>query len=343
MKKLVCMILALMLMLSGCSKEPEKFQTQFYDAFDTVTVITLFCTSEKQFDSYIEIIHDEMMRLHRLFDIYNDYDGINNVKKINDFAGKEPVKCEPEIIELLSEGVTAHKDTGGTVNIALGSVLRLWHDARDNASENPEQAKAPDYDELMKASEHTDIEKLIIDTENETVYLEDPEMSLDVGAFAKGWAVERAAQLARDKGLESGLISAGGNVAVIGIPLDGRNSWSIGIQNPDGDGLFDAVTGADIAAVTSGDYERFFVADGMRYHHIINPETLFPADRYRAVTVIHKDSGIAEMLSTPIFILSEENGETLAEKYSADVLWIYADGTFKATDGYLDRSSSLSG
>ena len=342
MKKVILTVLALMFALTGCSKEPEKFQTQFSDAFDTVTVVTLFCTSEKQFDGYVELIHDEMMRLHRLFDIYNDYDGINNVKKINDFAGKEPVECEPEIIELLSEGAAAHKDTGGTVNIALGSVLRIWRDARENASGNPQYAAAPSYEELASAYEHTDIEKLVIDAENRTVYLEDSEMSLDVGAFAKGWAVERAAQLAREKGLKSGIISAGGNVAVIGIPLDGRDSWSIGIQNPDGNGLFDAVNGSDIAAVTSGDYERFFVADGVSYHHIINPETLFPADRYRAVTVIHEDSGIAEMLSTPIFILPEEKGEELAEKYSAEVLWIYADGTFKATDGYLARSSNFS-
>ena len=341
MKKLILTVLILTLVLTGCSKQPEKFQTTFSDAFDTITVVTLFCTSEKQFDNYVEIIHDEMMRLHRLFDIYNDYDGINNVKKINDFAGKEPVECAPEIIELLSEGVTAHKDTGGTVNVALGSVLRIWHDARDIASENPDQAKAPDYKDLLRAYEHTDIEKLIIDAENKTVYLEDPEMSLDVGAFAKGWAVERAVQLAREKGLKSGVISAGGNVAVVGIPLDGRDSWSIGIQSPDGNGLFDAVAGSDIAAVTSGDYERFFIADGVSYHHIINPETLFPADRYRSVTVLHEDSGIAEMLSTPIFILPEKEGEALAEKYSAEVLWIYADGTFKATDGYLARSLNL--
>ena len=341
MKKLILTVLILTLVLTGCSKQPEKFQTTFSDAFDTITVVTLFCTSEKQFDNYVEIIHDEMMRLHRLFDIYNDYDGINNVKKINDFAGKEPVECAPEIIELLSEGVTAYKASGGTVNVALGSVLRIWHDARDIASENPDQAKAPDYEDLLRAYGHTDIEKLIIDAENKTVYLEDPEMSLDVGAFAKGWAVERAVQLAREKGLKSGVISAGGNVAVVGIPLDGRDSWSIGIQSPDGNGLFDAVAGLDIAAVTSGDYERFFIADGVSYHHIINPETLFPADRYRSVTVLHEDSGIAEMLSTPIFILPEKEGEALAEKYSAEVLWIYADGTFKATDGYLARSLNL--
>jgi len=350
MKRIIITALAAVLLLSGCvdkkpvdepKEETEKFQTMFDDVFDTVTTVTAYCGSQEEFDNYVQIIRGEMQRLHHFFDIYNDYEGINNLKTVNDMAGIEPVKCAPEIIELITEGVTAHEESGGAVNITIGSVIRLWHDARKNAEKNPDLAAVPDMAALEAAAVHTDITKLVIDEAAGTLYLEDPKMSLDVGAFAKGWAVERTARLVREAGMISGLISAGGNVIVIGKPLDDRDAWSVGVRDPFSDGLFDAINAADLAVVTSGDYERFFTVDGVNYHHIIDPATLFPATRFSSVTILHTDSGIADMLSTPVFVLPHEAGAALVEKYSAQALWIYADGTFKATDGYAAHSSSL--
>ena len=341
MKKWLLSMLALLIILSGCSPKTEKFQTEFTDVFDTVTIVTAYCTNEAEFKKYVEVIRDEMRRMHHFFDIYNDYNGINNIKTINDMAGIAPVECAPEIIELINEGIEAYEESGGAVNIALGSVLRLWHDARDAAGRDPAGAAVPDMDALLAAVPHTDITKLVVDTDASTVYLEDAEMSLDVGAFAKGWAVERAARAAQEAGLKSGLISAGGNVLVIGAPLDGRDAWGVAIQNPNGGEYYDVVAATDLAAVTSGDYERFFTVDGVNYHHIIDPVTLFPATHFRSVTILHPDSGIADMLSTPLFVLPYEQGAALAEKYSAEALWIHPDGTFSATDGYLAKSSTL--
>ena len=340
MRKIIA-LLAVFVLFSGCSRAPQKYQTEFFDSFDTITTVTAYCKNESEFDKYAAAVHDEMLRLHRLFDIYNTYDGINNLKTVNDMAGIAPVVCEPELITLVTLGVSAFTETSGVVNIALGSVLRIWHDARIAASENPANAAVPSADALTKAAQHTDIGGVIIDVEAGTIFLADTETSLDVGSTAKGWAVERAAQLVRKAGLKSGIISAGGNIVAIGSPADGRKSWSVGIRNPKGGDMFDVASAVDISIVTSGGYERNFTSGGKTYHHIIDPETLIPAVDFDAVTVLHPDSAIADMLSTALFVLPPDEAREFAAQYSADALWIFADGSHTATDGYLSRSEHL--
>lgn len=135
----------------------------------------------------------------------------------------------------------------------------------------------------------------MIDEAASTVYLADPEMRLDVGAVAKGYAVERACRAAEEKGIESLLVSVGGNVRAIGS-MDGRGSpWKVGVQNPgmgEGGPQFLCTVGLrDRSLVTSGSYQRYYTVDGKTYHHIIDPETLMPAAYYTAVSVLTPDSG----------------------------------------------------
>ena len=118
--------------------------------------------------------------------------------------------------------------TGGKVNAAMGGVLRIWHDYRKQGTEDPEAARLPTVQELEAAAAHTDFGDVEIDEDAGTVYLRDPEMSLDVGALAKGFAVQSAIDKAKEAGMVSGFINAGGNVSVIGKPLDGRDAWVIG-------------------------------------------------------------------------------------------------------------------
>ena len=143
--------------------------------------------------------------------------------------------------------------------------------------------------ELLKAAaEHVDINDMVIDEKEGTVYLADPEMSLDVGGIAKGYAVEQVGRYIMEQGFTDGLISVGGNVRSFGRKGNGE-LWSIGVRNPDpeGDDLYTVLI-TDRSLVTSGDYIPLLPVDGKRYHHIIDPETLMPSEYFRAVTIICK-------------------------------------------------------
>ncbi len=337
------LLLLLGFAVTGC--QAQKYETSFSDLFDTYTTITGYSKSEDEFSVYAAAIYDTMWYYHQLFDIYHEYEGIVNLKTINDNAGGSPIVVSQDLFDFLLWAKEAYSTTGGSVNIALGPVLRLWEDCRTKSESGSGSASIPDATSLSEALLHTHIDGLILDPSTLTVYLSDPEASLDVGALAKGYAVEMAAKKALDAGFTSGLINAGGNVRCIGMPQDGRrNAFSIGIQNPNETAetsLFDTVQVTDLSIVTSGDYQRYFIVDGTRYHHILDPATAMPANRFRSVTVIHADSKIADMLSTALFILPYEKGLALATSYEAEVLWIFGDLTWEATDGYKAMSQTL--
>jgi thiamine biosynthesis lipoprotein len=230
----------------------------------------------------------------------------------------------------------ACEDTYGAVNIALGPVLAVWHDHRERALTGGE-ASIPSPLELAAA--HTSAEDILVDRQRSTVFLRYGDMRLDVGALAKGYAVQKTIERLRDAGLKSGLINAGGNVAVIGKPLDGRDAWNIGVHAPTEDGdrskLLDVLRLTEGAAVTSGNDQRYYIVDGRRRHHIIDPKTLFPAEGVKSVTVLHPSSATADILSTAAFILPLDRGRALIAKHGAEALWVMADGTLAATKGYL--------
>ena len=176
----------------------ERYQAQFFDCFDTVTTITGYAKSQEDFSQKVGLLQEKLMFYHKLYDIYHTYDGMNNIKNINDAAGKEVVKVEPEIIELLKLGRDMYEKTGGEVQIAYGSVLSLWHKYRQEGIEHPDQAELPPQEELNRRAKHTNMEKMILDEKASTVYLSDKEMSLDVGSIGKGYAVSRLAEYARE-------------------------------------------------------------------------------------------------------------------------------------------------
>ena len=193
-------------------------------------------------------------------------------------------------------------------------------------------------EELEAAAEHTGFGLLEIDAENCTLRLTDPEASLDVGALGKGYATERAAEYLESVGAESYVLNIGGNIRIIGTKPDG-SGWNTGIRDPqDPDGSFAvSLDLSDTACVTSGTYERYYMVDGEKYHHIIDKDTLYPADYFESLTVVTKDSGLADALSTALFCMSYEDGLALAEKLGVDVLWIFPDGDIRYTSGLEAR------
>jgi thiamine biosynthesis lipoprotein len=321
------------------SGRDRKFSAEFFGTFDTVVTFTAFAPDEAEFERFLGVVRGEMERMSRLFDIYNSYEGVVNVKTTNEAAGTTPLKVDREILDLLALAKNAHDETEGALNAALGPVLAIWHDARNRAASG--DTEPPAQEELEKAANHTSIQDVIIDDENGTVLLRYPDMRLDVGAIAKGYAAQKAVDRVRAAGLASGIINAGGNVVIIGPPLDGRGAWNIGVSAPEPDGaslMIDVLALSGGSVVTSGNYQRYFMSGGKIYHHIIDPKTLYPAENVKSVTVIHPDSATADMLSTAAFIMTPEDARALLTKHGAEAIWMTDGGAGVATPGYLEFS-----
>lgn len=319
------------------NKKLQRYQGQFFDCFDTVTTITGYARSQKDFSQKMKLLQEKLMYYHQLYDIYHTYDGMNNMKSINDAAGKKPVKVDTEILNLLKLGMEMYDKTGGKLQIAYGSVLSLWHEYRELGMEQPVQAELPPKEELDKRARHTDLEKLILDEEASTVYLADENMSLDVGSIGKGYAVQKLAEYAREIDLEHVLISVGGNVCAVGTKADGT-PWLVGVENPDTQSSQPYVCSVELAdqsIVTSGDYQRYYEVDNIRYCHIIDPDTNMPPEYYSSVSVITKDSGIADALSTSLFSMEYEAGLDLVESLDGvEAMWIEKDGNIRYSRGF---------
>ena len=322
-------------------KELTRYTATFLDVFDTRTEIVGFAKDKEKFAEDAQLIKDRLIYYNQLYDIYNDYPGVNNIKTINDNAGISPVEVDPEIIALLEFSIDTYNETDGAVNIALGSVLSLWHRQREIGIADPERAKLPDADALKEASHHTDITGIIIDKEKSTVYLSDPEMSLDVGSTGKGYAVQRVMEYAREKGLNNVLLSLGGNISCIGTRIDGSN-FRLGIQNPDVYSDEQYIEMVDIndgeCVVSSGDYQRFYEVNGVRYCHIIDPDTLYPSDEFAAVSVITDDSGKADSYSTALYTMSLDEGMAFVEERdNVEAMWVMHDGEKIYSDNFKEK------
>ena len=305
----------------------EKNSVVFYDFFDTVSEISDYSGKGKEsFNAAVKMVESLLDYYHRAFDIYHEYDGMNNIATINRKAGVEPVRVDRAIIEFLEYSREIHDLTGGNVNIAMGSVLSIWHKYREIGAEIPPMSA------LTEANLHTDITKMVINFEDSTVYLADAKMSLDVGAIAKGYACQKFAEQLEAAGYSSYVLDLGGNLKAIGKKPDGT-SWRTAVKNPDIASsepyiyYFDI---ADTSVVTSGDYQRYYTVNGVRYHHIINKDTLMPADYFSSVTIITKDSSLADGLSTALFNMDYDSGLALATSIGGiAVVWVTKDGQVK--------------
>lgn len=327
----------------GSTKTVQKtrYSSSFLDVFDTVTQVVGYAETEEEFKEYSKTVKERLEYYHKLYDIYNDYEGIANIKTINDKAGIEAVKVDKDIIDLLKFSKEMYTQTGGKVNIAMGSVLRIWHDIREEATNSLTPVSLPDMAELTAANQYVDIEKLIINEEESTVFLADENMRLDVGSTAKGYATEQVARYLKEQGIDNIMLSVGGNVRAVGSKLDDSGNpipWSVGIQNPDTTSENQSIVVVNIedkTLVTSGVYERYFTVDGKNYHHIISPDMLYPGENYLSVSILCDDSGQADALSTAVFNMDLEQGKALIESMeNVEAMWILPDMSIVYSSGF---------
>ena len=340
--KLITISLALCLLLScvclpSCSKPVEKFSSYSFDYFDTVTTITGYAKDKESFDTIAADILTELGEYHRLFTIYHRFDGLENLCTINQVTNGEhrTVTVDRRIIDMLLYAKEMYTLTNGRVNIAMGSVLSLWHDYREIGMDDPASATLPPMSRLEEAAKHTDIDNLVIDEEALTVTITDPEMKLDVGAIAKGYAVEMVAQSMEKKGISGYILNVGGNVRAVGARADG-SGWITGIESPvEDEGYLDYLSLTRESLVTSGSYQRYYLVDGKRYHHIIHPDTLMPAEGFLSVSVLTPRSSDGDALSTALFCMSVEEGMALvASMPNTEAQWVLSDGTRRLSDGW---------
>jgi len=334
---LLCALLLTSLAAFSSCGGMKRYSHTDVTVFDTQTVILGYDKSEEEFQKKAELIMERLTFYHELYDIYYNYEGKNNLKTVNDNAGKSPVEVDGAIIDLLEYCIDMYELTDGKTNVAMGSVLKIWHRYRTEGIADPERAALPKMEELQAAAEHCSIDDLVIDREKKTVYLKDGEMSLDVGAVAKGYATQMVAEYIEEQGFSGFALSVGGNVKCIGERADGKK-WEIGVQNPDlsaESAYFTKVYLTDQSLVTSGVYQRFYTVNGKEYHHIIDPDTLMPKREFASVSVITDHSGLADALSTALFNMTLEEGERLVESLEGTVaVWVYENGEVRRAKGF---------
>ncbi len=348
-RRIICLLCALLALSPafGAGAQPclseegmEKFTFRELSIFDTEITLIGFAPSREAFDSVCEEVFDALRYLDRVFDAYHGDAEINNLYEVNRLAAEAPVEVPEELFRLIAWCKEMWENGLRSTNIAMGAVLSIWHEYRENGTKEPDSASLPPMEALQEAAAHVSLDDVILDPEKQTVFFSDPALLLDVGAVAKGWAADAVLPLLMER-MPSFLLSLGGNVYAGEPPLDGRSAWAVGVQNPRpgewadrGGAILDIMDVTGLTVVTSGDYWRYYTVDGVKYHHIIDPDTLMPSRQAVSVTVICKSSALADFLSTTLFVLSWEEGLRLTERIEGvEALWVLPDGTVHSTPG----------
>ncbi len=335
---LVVLIVILLILNKDDGSEPKNrvFYGMTTDGklepyFDTPCVVYDYSgMSEDEFDGICLGIEKRLEKYHKLFNIYNEYDGVVNLAYLNSRAGEGEIEISDELFEFLEYCVSVCELSGGEVNIAMGSVLSIWHDYREAAFDDPDSAAIPTTDELLAAARHIDLSDIVLREDGRTVELLDPEMRLDVGALGKGYAAEMIAQWLISEGVSGFVLDFGGNIRAVGEKPSGEG-WRTGIIDPDGSGYVRYFDIKNTSVVTSGDYERYYTVADKRYHHIIDKDTLMPAEHFASVSIVTESSALADGLSTALFCMTHEEGLALIESLreqgiTVRVVWVGFDG-----------------
>ena len=339
-KLLLVLICMLVVLFTSCIKNPpttEPGQTPAQTSgqpitksdylLGTVVDITIY---DKQDET---IIDKAMARIKEIEDKMT----INNAETseiiaLNQAAGKSEVKVSPDTFDVLERGIYYSELAKGRFDITVGPIVKLWNIGT-------EYAAVPDPKVLKEKIELIDFHKLHLDKNNLTAKLDEPDMQVDLGAIAKGYAADEVAEILKANGVQHAIINLGGNVLTVGGKVNG-DPWKIGIQdpfNPRGDYL-GIISLSDKTVVTSGTYERYFEQDGKRYHHILDPRTGYPAENEVAsVSIITEKSMDGDGNSTSVLLLGLEEGMKFVESQKGvEAIFVTYDKKVYITSGLKD-------
>lgn len=269
----------------------------------------------------INAAFDEIARIESMMSHWRDD---SELARVNQMAGLQPVEVAPELLEVVKRGIGVSRMTGGAFDITIETVSRLWQI-------EGEEPKVPSKEAIKDALGRVGYRHVQLDEGKGTIFLDEPDIRIGLGGVAKGYAVDRAIAVLRKRGIRSAMISAGGDMALLG--KDGEQPWRIGVKDPRHPsqmiGWFDA---SDTTVHTSGDYERFVMIEGKRYHHILDPETGHPSDGVWAVTVVTQDGTLGDALATGIHVLGPRKGMRLVESLEGvEAIVIDSGGKLKSS------------
>jgi thiamine biosynthesis lipoprotein len=306
------------LSLSGCSKG-DKLYKETQVVMDTFCTITVVSPSRQKAEEAIKAGFAEIKRLEHLL---NYFSPDSEVTAINKAAGIRPVKVSKETLDVIKKAIEIADITGGAFDPTIGPVIKLWKFSELSSNPSP-----PSQETIKDTLELVDYKSIKINEATSEVYLEKKGMELDLGGIAKGYAADKAIEVIKTRGIRSALVAIAGDIKGFGLKPD-RRPWKIGIQNPRPEVSNSSKKWEDIFATlylnnraisTSGDYQRFFIKDGKRYHHILDPETGYPATSgLISVSVLAPEGYIADSLSTAVFVMGYQKGLALLESMGLD-------------------------
>jgi thiamine biosynthesis lipoprotein len=315
------LVLPVVLSMTGCARSdhPESLAAGLVDAsrlaMGSEVHLTAWTTDRASAPAAFEAVFQEFERLEALMSVWRDG---SDIVRLNEAAGRAPVRVSPEVMDALQAAFEAGTQTSGAFDVTFGALSGLWKFDHDQDNRIPARAA------VLARLPLVDYRRLELDAAAGTAHLTRPGMRAHLGGIGKGYAVDRAASILRARGLRDFMIQAGGDLYVSGTR--GDRPWRLGIRDPRGPAgaSFAALDLADAAFSTSGDYERYFMQNGRRYHHIIDPRTGEPARGSRSVTITAKTATVADALSTGVFVLGPEAGMALVERL-ADVDAVIVD------------------
>ncbi|AFK86314.1 ApbE family lipoprotein [Thermoanaerobacterium aotearoense SCUT27] len=326
-KKVVAIIVTMLIAVSvvGCGNNDQQYtRTDFM--MDTVMQVTAYGRNAKK------AVDESMNKLREIDNLMSSQKSGSDVQKINDNAGVKYVKVNPETFYVIKTALKYSKISDGYFDITVAPLVNLWGIGTDHAH-------VPTESQIKDAMKYINYKDVLLDEKNDEVKLSRKGMAIDLGGIAKGFAADEVENIMKENGIKHALINLGGSsVYLYGSKPDGSN-WNIGIQNPFGDKgtYFAIVSGKDMLIDTSGNYERYFIQNGKRYHHILNPFTGYPAESGVVSTTIVSSnikSIDADALSTITFILGVDKGMKLIESMpGVDAIFVTPDYKVYATSG----------
>lgn len=317
---------ALIMLLAGCSAPPAKQSETELLLGTTISVTTYGDVPAALFDAVFARVREIEERMSTSEEDYTT----TELMAVNDAAGRAPVRVSEDTFEVVQQAIQYSRTTNGAFDLSVQPLVSLW-------GIGTEWAAVPDEEAVVRAVSAVDYRDVQLAPDTRSIYLPEPDMGIDVGGIAKGYAADEAGRILRDAGVTSALLDFGGNILTVGAKPDG-SAWRIGIQAPDATrgsyiGIAEVV---DRAVVTSGTYERYFVEDGVRYHHILDTDTGYPVrNELDSVTIVTEVSMRADALSTALFAMGLDRGLEFAEE-TRDV-----EAFFVTTEGVVHMSSGM--
>lgn len=319
----LCLILVVFFFWLKQSREKHLFKETRTSLY-TLVAMTVVTSSEDRAKKAIREAYGELDRLGRLLNFYAED---SELSAVNRNAGIQPVRVSADTLEIVQAAVYAGEQTEGGFDVTVGPIVKLW---------DFNEEILPDAVSVAERLPLVGYQNIVIDAAASTVFLKKAGVQMDLGGIIKGFAADKAVAVLQKNGIDGGIVAVAGDIRVFGRQPDGR-PWHLGVQNPrqkgDNDVLLATLDLEDKGISTSGDYQRYFIRDGVRYHHLFNPKTGFPESLCRSVTVVAPTATLTDPFATGIFIMGPKKGLALLERLGVDGIIVDQDGKVLLTKG----------